>query len=80
MIHMVCVGRCVLNRELGSLCDEHSVCVCDGVFDICAHVHTPGATRRGMQASGTVERQPAWLLGETLMYEELTLESGCLTT
>lgn len=28
----------------------------------------------------TVERWTAWLLGETLMYEELLLESRCLTT
>lgn len=46
--------------------------VCDGVFGMCAHVCMPGASRRSVQASGAVERQLAWLLGETLMYEELS--------
>lgn len=48
--------------------------VCDGVFGMCAHVCTPEASRRGVQASGAAERQPAWLLGETLMYEELSAQ------
>lgn len=47
-------------------------CLCDGVFDVCICVHTPGVSRRGVQASGAAESQPAWLLGETLMYEELS--------
>lgn len=45
--------------------------MCDGIFGMCAHVCTPGASRRGVQASRAAERRPAWLLGETLMYEEL---------
>lgn len=62
------------------------MCVCvhtsvsDDAFAKCTYMYTPGASRRGVQAWGAVERQAAWLLGETLMYEELLLESGCLTT
>lgn len=37
--------------------------VCDGVFGMCAHVCTPGASRRGVQASGAAERQPSLALG-----------------
>lgn len=46
--------------------------MCDGAFGMCTHVCTLGASRRGVQASGIAERQQAWLLGETLMYEELS--------
>lgn len=35
----------------------------DGVFGMCAHVCTPGASRRGVQASGAAERQPSLALG-----------------
>lgn len=64
------------------------VFVCVHVY-IYVHPHTSvsehmctqaGASRRGVQAWGAVERQTAWLLGETLMYEEPLLESRCLTT
>lgn len=31
-------------------------------------------SRRGVQASGAAKRQPAWLLGGILMYEELSAQ------
>lgn len=45
--------------------------MCDGLFGMRARVCTPGASRRVVQASGEAERQPSWLLGETLVCEEL---------
>ena len=50
------------------------VAVCDGIGGTRARVCTPGASRRGVQASGEAERQPAWLLGKTLMCEELSAQ------
>ena len=54
------------------------VCVC-----VCARARAcmrmPRAHRRGVQVSGEAERQPAWLLGETLIVKSSALESGCLT-
>lgn len=47
-------------------------CLCDGVFGMCVYVCTLGASKRGVQTSGAAERQPTWLLGETLMDEELS--------
>ena len=50
------------------------VCVC-----VCVCVCMPGACRRDVQVSGEAERQPAWLLGETLIVKSSALESGFLT-
>ena len=50
------------------------VCVC-----VCVCMRVPRAHRRGVQVSGEAERQPAWLLGETLIVESSALESSCLT-
>ena len=88
---MSCLGGCVLNSELRSFCDDNCACeevsVCDRVFGMCvcvcvrarACMRMPRAHRRGVQVSGEAERQPAWLLGETLIVKSSALESGCLT-
>ena len=84
---MSCLGGCVLNSELRSFCDDNCACeevsVCDRVFGVCVCVcvcmRVPRAHRRGVQVSGEAERQPAWLLGETLIVESSALESSCLT-
>ena len=81
------MGDCVLNSELRSFGDDNCACeevsVCDRVFGVCvcvcARARMPGARTRGVQVSGEAERQPAWLLGETLIVKSSALESGCLT-
>ena len=55
------------------------LCVIGYLACACVCVCMPGARRRDVQVSGEAERQPAWLLGETLIVKSSALESGCLT-